>query len=232
MEINYILQEIIYTFNEHQVRNIIMRSGQKDVIWKGTFYVNGQNNTFTEYKKWKLHPTKIYLFTVAYTYSDHRIHFVSFILNLRTRQLLCFDPGYNLYPQGKNTIIPTIVNELTKNKIIRKDVQFRTTCPKKYFGRIFGIQYNGGNPQKHIFLAADAFCQTWTIFFLKSFVDHGCSTNFFSLWCKINPKYREYFLIQAFIIPCIMKHSILYKKFHADLTNINDFLLTKFWSTT
>lgn len=238
MEINNILQGLIYSFNEIPIRNSILESalkkyGKSKVKWKGTYFLDKENNTFREYRKWKIAKDNVYLFTVAYKYGRNRVHFVAFILDMPKGQIVCFDPGHNLYPQGEHKILPIVVNELLQNTSATKKIVLRTACPQKYLARSYGVQYNGTqipyNGSK--IEAADAFCQTWSIFFLKTYLTNKCSILFFDKWCRIPPRYREHFLLQSFVMPCIVCQPILRKTFGTHVATLESYFLNDFWST-
>lgn len=230
MEINNILQGLIYSFNEDPVRDSIVNTSLKDfkkchhpVLWKGTYTLNENKEYFHEYRRWKLMKNKKYLFTVSYTYQTTRIHFVAFILDVSRKELICFDPGYNLYIQGTQKIIPIIVNELTNSNVIHKKVIFKTVCESP-----FGVQYNGKAGCRSI-LCADAFCQTWTLFFLQRYLECNCSPDFFKTWCKIPPQHREFYLIQSFIIPTVMSNPIVSRQHKAHLPQLHEYILRQYW---
>lgn len=236
MEINNILQGLIYSFNDENVRNSVIQSSlarypksPAAVVWKGTIHLDKDHEQFKEYRKWKLTSPKIYLFTVMYTYGDDCVHYVAFILDMKTRQLTCFDPGYNLYLYGKQKIIPIVVEELRRENIIVHDVVLRTSCPRKRICKKYGLQYNGKDMVSKTSLPADAFCQTWTMYFLMTFLEHGCSTQFFIRWCKIPPRYRESFLISSFLIPRIQVDAALSKMYGAAVPLLQQYLLESFW---
>ena len=204
MEINEILQNLIYMFNDNHIRdkiikNYIIQTKQKQFIWKGTILLNNKKK-FNEYQSWKLSNNKIYLFTVGYIYNGNMIHYVAFMLNVKNKHITCFDPGYNLYLYGKHKIIPLVINELHKQNIISDTIILRAGCIKKHFNMNYGLQFNGKSPYKNI-LPADAFCQTWTLYFIMSCILQHGDSSFFDSWCKIKPSLREFFLIQSFILP-------------------------------
>lgn len=196
------------------------------MVWKGTFFMNKTRN-FTAYRKWDLNKAKIFLFTVAYIYQDHNVHYVAFALDTNKSRLVCFDPGDDLYLYGKLKIIPRIVNDMRKCQIIKRvtDVKLVAKCE----GSMFGIQYDGRSARKTV-LPADAFCQSWTIYFLKMYVEHNGSTSFFKDWCKIEPSLRQLFLLESFIIPTINTDRILYRSLKDDIPLLRDRLLTNYWT--
>lgn len=239
MEINNILQGFIYSLNEKLFRDSVMSFSTKrfgnQIQWKGTIFLDKDHLNFHQYRKWKLMKKKIYMFTVAYTYDKNRIHFVAFILDMNHQTLYCFDPGHNLYVHGAKTIIPIVVHELVNNNIVTKKIFFKTSCPQKYMNTMFGIQYNGQLSYKSSkspieLCCADAFCQTWTLFFLQTYLNNNCSTSFFKLWCRIPPKFREQFLLQQFIIPNIYQNPMINKIYGNVLDKLHEYSLRDFWS--
>lgn len=225
---NSLLQNLIYLFNEDHVRDSIMtrvlKNNKSRFVWKGTIMIH-KEQSFQEYRKWRLSKDKLYLFSVGYVYRGNSVHYVGFILDPGRKRLLCFDPGYNLYLYGSHKIIPMVVNELKEKKIISNQILLKTKCPKKYYQENYGIQYNGKSPYK-ILLPADAFCQTWTLYFLWSFVKLEEDTKFFENWCKIRPSLREFFILQSFILPNLEFIPSYPKK---DIITIEKFLLQQYW---
>jgi len=192
MKIYNILQNLIYTFNKDSVRSRVIRPHlKKDYIYKGTFILDKQ---FPSFNLWRMQKNKKYLFTVAYRYRSNRIHYVAFVYDASTHQLICFDPGYNLYLYGRFKIIPIVIS-IFKQSIPSLVVQGK--CPMTKYG----IQFT--NQSK---FPADAFCQTWTLFFLISYLHKNGDISFFKEWCKIPPSKRQYFLLHHFVLPTTKKH--------------------------
>ena len=227
-EVNIILQNLIYLFNEDRVRDSIMsrvlKKNKTRYVWKGTFMLQ-KDKPFNDYRKWRLCNTKLYLFSVGYVYRGNSVHYVAFILDPKRKKLLCFDPGYNLYLYGSFKIIPIVFKQLKEDDIISNQIILKTKCVKKYFKENYGLQYNGQSPYK-ILLPADAFCQTWTLYFLSSFVKLNEDTTFFEEWCKIRPSLREFFIIQSFILPHLEFIPSFPKN---DVITIEKFLLQQYW---
>lgn len=245
MEIYYILQGIIYSMNEDVNRNFIVRSAisklppnqRSNYIWKGTFHLKKEEQ-FHFHKRWRKTSTNTYLFTVAYSYNVDLIHYVSFVLDMKKKQLLCFDPGYNLYTQGKCRIIPTVVNTMIQDGFIKNKIVLKTKCPvmSNYDddkSRKYGLQFDGTVSSRSKTIPADAFCQTWTLFFLVTYIEkRGKSTAFFQDWCRIPPRFRQVFLLQAFVSPQCHSSEMLQSRLvgsrdHFD--TFQSFLLKSFW---
>lgn len=221
------LQTFIHCMNKDRVRSAIMRQhietcGDKDSEWFGTWYVrnthprqlhiaeassffprtylskdlqtalSGREHRFLRGKRYKL-------FTVCIVYDMNRVHYVAFVYDRMERVLISFDPGVELYLHGMRTIIPLVRTAFRQRKLISRRVPILGPC-KDYLlqGKQAGVQYNG----RKGYLPADAFCQTWTLFFLCQILSLRDSL-FVSRWCKIPPKRRESFLIASFIIPTL-----------------------------
>lgn len=241
METYYILQRLIYAFNEDSLRNdIMMRTSRvspssNKARWKGTIRLN-RKSTFTQFRTWRLSTSnhdKMILFTASYVYRRNRVHYVAFVLEPSKRQLVCFDPGYDLYLYGRHKIIPMVANALHDAGWIDAPIVLHGPCTqKKQHG--FGIQYNGENPHK-VKLPADAFCQMWTLFFLVMYVRCNGTLSFFDEWCRINPRYREFFLLQNFTLPMInsnlSKRSLsVLNVSEEDKSKIETYVTTTFWT--
>jgi hypothetical protein len=228
-----LLQNLIYYFNEDDVRDNVMNNVINEnkmsnkIKWEGTIICKEYNKkTILQengesishfFLNWK-HKTKIKIFTVAFVYRENLIHYVAFIFYPKTKKLICFDPGYNIYLYGSYKIIPFIVNLFYKLGWIENDIILKTKCSKKYFNTYYGLQFNGNSPL-NTKLPADAFCQMWTLFFLKTFIEKNQTLEFFDEWCSILPSKREYFVIEYFLI-CVLKKDKKMKKYIPFLKNI------------
>jgi len=228
-----LLQNLIYYFNENDVRNNVMNDAlhennmKRKIKWEGTVLCREQNKkTILQengqpishfFLNWK-HKTKTKLFTVAFLYRENLIHYVAFIFHPKTKTLICFDPGYNLYLYGSYKIIPCIINLFYEMEWIEKKIILKTKCSKKYFHTYYGLQFNGKSPS-HTKLPADAFCQMWTLFFLKTFIEKNQTYDFFDEWCSILPSHREYFIIEHFLI-CVLQKDKNMKKYVSVLKKI------------
>lgn len=148
-------------------------------------------------------PVKV--FTVCIFYEVHLVHYVSFVYDAKKKTLTSFDPGVELYLHGMQTIVPCLRKifydlYFTKVPMLKQDAFTIGRCDYT-FNKRKGVQYNGKNNLK---LPADAFCQTWTLFFLARYsMDRDAS--FVKVWCNINPFQRESYVLSAFIIPTIEK---------------------------
>ena len=138
------------------------------------------------------------LFTVCYCYGKQSVHFISFIYDPVKRQLIHFDPGYLLYPEGQKILVPSIVAVFKKCKLIdntaSSDIELGGDC-KKYLYNLqkqeIGIQFNGRN--------RDAFCQSWTLHFLVNEI-HKYDKSI-EKYCRIKAPNRPLYLFKHFIIP-------------------------------
>lgn len=219
--ISQYLQPFIYTMNDERVRNklihqAIQLSPSSTYRWIGTWTIEMDSSQqlrfrdskkpFEQYvKRLSFENDKIYLFTVCLVYEGNKVHYVAFIYSPQLKQLLSFDPGVELYHHGQKTIVPYIrktfyhCNWIESNQL--KQRQNVGTCQDYSFcGKKWGIQYNADHRTS---LPADAFCQTWTIFFLTRFMlqRSPMDMSFIHQWCKVHPNRRELFLLNFFILP-------------------------------
>lgn len=225
------LQEFIYSMNKLSVRNSIMnKSVQKEdknllYKWYGTVFLNDRMSPKMIQKKMsskKFDVSKIILITYAYEYEQNKIHYVSVVCDMKAKQLIIFDPGYNTYIVGKTVLIPTIKNFFStfSHKLI---VLEKKAC----FGNKYGIQrrrFTRG------IMTTDAFCQSWTLYFLQSYLQHYQDLSFFDDWCSIHPKYREPFLIQNFILPNIQNNKLLYPIYKDLGVSLEKYLINTIWN--
>ena len=145
--------------------------------------------------------SKISLFTVCVTYEGNSVHFVSYIYYPDQGKLISFDPGVEVYHHGQKTIVPCIRQAFHKcglisNAQINNDLDLGRCTDFEFCGKVYGVQFNG--------IAQDAFCQSWTLFFLirSLFASHS-DHSFVNSWCKISPSQREFLIIIYFIIPSL-----------------------------
>ena len=244
-ELGRLGQYIIYFFNKLPIRTKVIRSAIKQYkkddkfCYFGTWYVEGPKLKLTfrdpydeELKKDFKEKMSVYhfikkhkedfelkrkiLFTVCYCYEDYNVHFVSFIYDSKKRKLTHFDPGVHCYPKGQEVLVPSIVNVFKRLKLIEKNKYGKShdelgdDCPRynyKLKNEPIGIQYNGKNK--------DAFCQSWTLFFLIDQIKHY-DENIEEL-CRIVPENRELHLYEHFIIPFLKKDSSYLKEIIEDL---------------
>lgn len=137
------------------------------------------------------------VFTVCLHYNQVSVHYVSFIYDRRTKELISFDPGVHVYPEGQDVIVPTIKNVFENIKLLKKNTELGNTCYQhRYFfeNEPIGIQYNSETK--------DAFCQNWTLYFL---VEQIKSHNIIRRVCRIHPANREIHLFRDFIIPMLLE---------------------------
>lgn len=235
METYYILQGLIYAFNEDRVRDMVMKrasssSSKTKFVWKGTLRLDASLSSreqLTALQRWRRRGDKIFLFTASYVYRRNRIHYVAFAFDPRRRSLVCFDPGYDLYLYGRHKIIPLVANALYEAGRIDAPTILKGPCLRR---QGFGIQYDGRNAKK-VVLPADAFCQMWTLFFLTTYVQENGSLSFFEDWCRVRPRFREYFLLQHFTIPMLRQHpSVLVHEGGNVSDRLERYLTMAFWT--
>ena len=144
------------------------------------------------------------LFTCCYCYDYASVHFVSFIYDSKRRKLTHFDPGVHVYPKGQEVLVPSVVKAFKRAKLIEKNKYGKSNdelgddCPRYQYilkQEPIGIQYDGNH--------RDAFCQSWTLFFLVDQIKHFDES--VEDLCRITPENRELHLYQHFIIPFLKK---------------------------
>lgn len=232
-----LLQSFIHLMNDMETRNEIMayhmRQSTTPCRWWGTWFVRVSGNhslTLTDTDPvWKYKPTSLQdlvrhldkkkrsastlcMFTVCLQYDAYSVHYVSFVYKDRT--LLSFDPGVRVYPHGQKTIVPRIQKLMESLQMIdthRVEGACTAFCFRQ---KKHGVQFNGRVHQK---LPADAFCQTWTVFFLVrlfSLTDASIESmsSLVQRWCSIPPGKREYFLMTMFILPTLTYFPKVMKK--------------------
>lgn len=160
------------------------------------------------------------LFTLAILYKVSSIHFVSFMYDPVARRLISFDPGNNLYHNGSRVLIPNCVDAFVEHGLLpHQDALTRTgPCGQYYFGRTFGPQYNGEDPDQTD-LPADAFCQSWSLRFKLYCIVNKGDHSFVKEWCRIPPKNRQASMVRDFFIPILEDHPCLLDKFRKACRN-------------
>lgn len=158
-------------------------------------------------------------FTVCILYQTNLVHYVAFVFDVRHRSLLSFDPGVELYQRGLKTVIPALRKifftlGLCTAPMLKQDALTVGRCDMKFHGKRFGVQYNG---RIHRDLPADAFCQTWTLFFLVRLHASRDASFVQKEWCKIDPFQREAYLLVTFIIPLLTSESTVSRAYFAAL---------------
>ena len=253
----HIMQNFIYTMNDYNIRNKIMKYHIKNANksdshqWLGTWtlYQNKNNkflfkdvdplfssikiSTDTPFpdflskmkKKLSLYPVSV--FTVCLVYDQYLVHFVSFIYLSKEKLLISFDSGIEIYHHGQDTIVPYIQTQFKKYSLTNNN-HYPNLGRCKHFrwkGKYMGLQFTGMEE------SPDAFCQSWTIYFLVRFLYSGFSIShkqhlqtlfqFVNDWCKINPKKRAMMLTENFIIPVLLFFPDVLKHLKK-LTSYND----------
>ena len=237
-------QSFIHLMNEFDVRNRLIRFHMKNsqhtrsFQWWGTWFVRERDGQLHLQEKdpcWRWTPKNVEdllrkkcrslpkdractaMFTVCLLYENHLVHYVSFLYFTSTRSLLSFDPGVQVYPHGQNTIVPLIQKLFEKQKRIDSHIVEGACSSFQFKKKKHGVQFNG---QVDRSLPADAFCQSWTLFFfmrvlylpeatinnISSFVGH---------WCKIPPCEREHFLTSFFIHPTLVYFPSILEKWRS-----------------
>ena len=226
-----LLQSFIHAMNDFDTRNEVMAyhllhsKNRTHCQWWGTFVVRhekgalrivdpdplwksfSKTSTLEEFLRQKRlsqkkSPCSI-IFTVCLVYDTNLVHYVSFVYTDRT--LVSFDPGVALYPHGQKTIVP-LVHSAFKACGLLDSHTIEGACSEFLFRKKkHGVQFNG---LVHNTLPADAFCQSWTLFFLVRMLylpDRSLPNirGFLKDWCAIPPSDREYFITSFFILPTL-----------------------------
>lgn len=226
-----LLQSFIHLMNDFETRNEVMSyhirhsKNTSSCQWWGTCVVRLENGTlrivdpdplwkcrtvpstledFIGTKRSKLGKYNgTIIFTVCLLYDTHSVHYVSFVYS--NRVLLSFDPGVELYPHGQKTIVP-LVHAAFKAHHLVDSHSIHGACSDFVFRKKkHGVQFNGMIENT---LPADAFCQSWTLFFLIRMLylpqrSMEQVRNFLRDWCAIPPTEREYFITSFFILPTL-----------------------------
>lgn len=256
-QISDMIQNIIYFFNQPQIRDYIISlhidilPAGKKVKWDGTYFFdeNGKIDAHHHHQYTDMSLTdflktrKAYsggdvgyvLSTCCITYEGNRVHFLSLIYDKKKQTLVFFDPGIHLYEKGQDVAVPIVRDAFLENGWIKPEkdsIERVGLCSKDYHGKKWGIQYDGGDP-KITKLPADSFCQSWTLYYLVEFLRNKCNDKFFSHWCAIPPTKRETFMMMNFFLPHIQTHSFMFKEWqkfypHGQLTDLNQHVIETF----
>lgn len=147
------------------------------------------------------------LFTVMIVYSGNLVHYVAFVYDPVTKILVSFDSGVELYEHGRKTILPAVRRAfrdagLIVSQGISRQHNLGHCHGYNFCGKEWGVQYNGLHQHS---LPADSFCQTWTIFFLKRFIEKRDENDlsFVRSWCRVHPGHRESIIIRDFLLPLL-----------------------------
>jgi hypothetical protein len=221
------------------IDHCISHNNAKDTEWLGTWYVRkGKNSdlTLTQdtaiFDKATGQPLKhivnrnisrftnreipYKIFTVCILYDTNLVHYVSFVYDAKLQTLYSFDPGMELYLHGLKTIIPGVRKIFHDLKLANKsNSSVIGRCNFSFRGKKPGIQFNG---EIHRDLPADAFCQTWTLFFLTRLITLR-NMDFVTIWCQIPPARRESYLVIAFIIPLLENNETISQSYFKDFSS-------------
>lgn len=223
-----LLQSFIHLMNDFEVRNEVMayhmrHSKSRDsCAWWGTLVVRQEKNTlritdpdplwkfvpatldaFLREKRKSLRKGRRVMLTVCLLYDTNLVHYVSFLYG--DRKLLSFDPGVQLYPHGQKTIVPLVQAAFEAQGLIDSH-SIEGACSQFQFRKKkHGVQFNGLVENT---LPADAFCQSWTVFFFVRLLylpvrSTETIKGFLADWCTIPPSDREYFITSFFILPTL-----------------------------
>lgn len=197
--------------NDHKkkIELVISRpcSFEKKLDKKLSDSIHQKQKLFLEGSRYKV-------FTVCIYYEINSVHYVAFYYDNKKKELVSFDPGVELYLHGMKTIVPQIRNLFYETGLVRSPFfsQDRFTLGRcqsyKFRGKKYGVQFNG----KNIDFPADAFCQTWTLFFVHRLTETG-HYGFLVEWCGKKPRHRVGFLMESFILPLLRNNKYVQKKY-------------------
>lgn len=150
------------------------------------------------------------VFTCCYHYGTANVHFIAIIYIAKSKELLVFDSGVGVYPEGETHMLPLIKEAFTQAKLLKNTAELGKACYQhRYIAKDEppGIQFAGDDKLR------DAFCQTWSIWFLVNFLK---KKKVIRKVCKLHPSNREIFLIKDFIVPILESHPTWIKKILKD----------------
>lgn len=248
------IQNVIYFFNQPHVRDHVLKvhttilPAGKKVLWDGTYFFNEQGEMdhyhhedlvmgmpLSDYLKtrrtYQDKACHYVLATCCITYEKNKVHFLSLIYDRKKQVLIFFDPGIHLYEKGQDRAVPIVREAFRRNGWIH-NIERVGLCSKDYYGKKWGIQYDGSNPVVTT-LPADSFCQSWTLYYLVEFLRNKCSDRFFSFWCSIPPPKRETFMLMNFFLPHLQNDPFLYKEWkqfypQGDVSHLNQYTIKIF----
>jgi hypothetical protein len=211
------LQTLIYIMNEDWIRDTVLRDHRSpDVCWLGSFQYRSKLDS-SHFRIIGKKRCRYYLFTTALLYEENKIHYMGFVYDKTIRKMICFDPGYNLYYVGEKRILPEVV-AIFRDGGYLDSVDVEDRCDQVYYNKRWGIQFNGQTGR----LPADAFCQTWSLFFLVSFIKKK-DVLFLKRWCAIPPSERERYLLRRFIRPLLNRHTKIRRYFYVQRKELYGF---------
>lgn len=142
----------------------------------------------------------ITVFTCCFHYGLYNVHFVSVVYISKNKELLVFDSGIDVYPVGETHMLPVIQKAFIDSGLSKHTAELGKQCfQHRYISpeEPRGIQYAGDEKFK------DAFCQTWTLWYISNFIKQK---KVIRKVCREHPSNREIFLIKDFILPLLKKH--------------------------
>lgn len=225
-----LLQSFIHLMNDFSVRSeiidyhLVNTKKKRQYQWIGTWVVEKDNRhlrfieqdpifstktnkyieDLLEKKKHTLMKIPFTMFTVCIRYEGNLVHYVAFVYDSQNKSLVSFDPGVELYHHGQKTIVPMVHKAFQQKGLLKKYLILGSCHQFSFKKKKLGIQFNGKTKTS---LPADAFCQSWTIFFLVKLLytsDLEQAKTMLSRWCSIHPKDREHFITSFFILPTLM----------------------------
>lgn len=227
------LQQFIYDMNSCELRSEIMKRclsrydrDKQRYVWLGTVRLlesdrGGRNDAKMQKLLSRTDGHRTCLMTLSYTYEGNKIHYISVMYSPVENKVILFDPGFNMYNVGKDVLIPLVKS--TFKGMSGKILFFKkTACQKSRYG----IQLN---KTYATMVVPDAFCQSWTLFFLQCFVRYGQDVTFFRTWCKLKTGFRDLYLMREFILPAVSYSTRLSRKYAEMVEDVERVLLTRVW---
>lgn len=174
--------------------------------------------TFIKDNKDKIREKPITVFTCCYHYGKANVHFISVIYISKSKEMLVFDSGIDVYPEGETHMLPLLQKAFKEAALLKTTAELGKSC---YMHRYIakdepaGFQYAGTKKFR------DAFCQTWSLWYIVNFIK---KKKMIRKVCRLHPSNREIFLIKDFIVPLLAKnpewsHDIL-EDHSEDLTSL------------
>lgn len=156
--------------------------------------------TFIKDNKDKIREKPITVFTCCYHYGKANVHFISVIYISKSKEMLVFDSGIDVYPEGETHMLPLLQKAFKEAALLKTTAELGKSCYQhRYIAKDepAGFQYAGTKKFR------DAFCQTWSLWYIVNFIK---KKKMIRKVCQLHPSNREIFLINDFIVPLLAKN--------------------------
>lgn len=193
-------------------------NNKKSFVSNSIHFENKNVCTFIKDNKDKIREKPITVFTCCYHYGKANVHFISVIYISKLKEMLVFDSGIDVYPEGETHMLPLLQKAFKEAALLKTTAQLGKSCYRhRYIAKDepAGFQYAGSKKFR------DAFCQTWSLWYIVNFIK---KKKMIRKVCQLHPSNREIFLIKDFIVPLLAKnpewsHDIL-EDHSEDLTSL------------